>query len=153
MSTGMRKGEILGLRWQQIDLARAHLTLHETKNGDRRGVPLAGLALSLLRDLHEKCNSQTDFVFPSPKVPKPILIAKAWSTALAAAGVTHFRFHDLRHSAASYLVMAGASLSEVGDVLGHKSVQMTKRYAHLADGHTKRVVTVMNAQIFKPRNQ
>ena len=149
MSTGMRKGEILGLSWQQVDFAREFVTLHQTKNGERRGVPLAGHALSLLRKLHEARDGRTDLVFPSPTVPKPILIAKAWTTALAAAGIKQFRFHDLRHSAASYLVMNGATLPEIGDLLGHKSVQMTKRYAHLAQGHTRRIVAEMNEQIFK----
>jgi integrase len=90
ISTGMRKGEILSLRWNQIDLGREHITLHDTKNGERRGVPLVGLALSLVRALHEKCNGETDLVFPSPSIARPVLIAKAWSTALATEGVTDF---------------------------------------------------------------
>jgi integrase len=148
MSTGMRKGEILALSWQQIDFAREHITLHQTKNGDSRGIPLTGLAFSLLRKLHEERHGRTDLVFPSPTVLKPILIAKAWTTALTGASIKQFRFHDLRHSAASYLVMNGASLPEVGDLLGHKTAQMTRRYAHFAQGHTRRIVAAMNDQIF-----
>jgi len=149
LSTGMRKGEILNLRWPQVDLVRGHITLHDTKNGDRRGVPLASLARSLLQELHDNRGSDTDLVFPGRVVSKPLEVTKAWTTALAVATIENFRFHDLRHSAASYLVMDGASMAEVGDVLGHKCVQMTKRYAHLATGHTTHIVATMNERIFR----
>jgi integrase len=145
----MRRGEILGLHWSQIDFARERITLHETKNGERRGVPLAGLALALLRGLHTNRRVDTELVFPSSRVARPIQLEKAWKMALRKAGICDFRFHDLRHCAASYLVMRGASLAEVGEVLGHKSVQMTKRYAHFMEGHSRRIVTAMNEQIFK----
>ena len=123
ISTGMRRGEILGLHWSQVDLIRERITLYETKNGDRRGVPLAAVALTLLRALHENRRIDTELVFPSPRVDRPIQFEKAWKAALAEAGICDFRFHDLRHCAASYLVMNGASLAEVGDILGHKSVR------------------------------
>jgi len=148
ISTGMRRGEILGLRWPQVDLVRERITLHETKNGDRRGVPLAGLALTLLRTLHEDRRADTELVFPGRRVDRPVQFERAWRTALSTAGICDFRFHDLRHCAASYLVMNGASLTEVGDLLGHKTVQMTKRYAHLAHGHTHQIVKAMNEKIF-----
>jgi integrase len=144
----MRQGEILNLRWVDVDLVQGRITLHETKNGERRSVPLVGRALALLTGLHELRRADTDFVFPNSHLAKPLLITKAWNTAVAKAGIEDFRFHDLRHSAASYLVMNGASLAEVGAVLGHKTVQMTKRYTHLADGHTKRAVEAMNKKIF-----
>jgi integrase len=149
ISTGMRKGEILGLHWSQVDLVRERITLHETKNGDRRGVPLAGLALTLLRALSTDRRTDTELVFSSSLVARPIQLKKAWKTALRKAGINDFRFHDLRHCAASYLVMNGASLPEVGEILGQRSVQMTKRYAHIVEGHSKRIVTAMNEQIFK----
>lgn len=147
-STGMRKGEILNLNWEQVDLVRDRITLHETKNGDRRGVPLVGRARELVQGLASCRRHDTNLVFPSPTVAQPVDISKAWSTALAKAGITDFRFHDLRHCAASYLVMNGATLAEVGVVLGHKSVQMTRRYTHLADDHTHRIVQAMNDKIF-----
>ncbi len=71
-----------------------------------------------------------------------------WLTALEEAGIGNFRFHDLRHSAASYLAMNGASLAEIAEVLGHKTLQMVKRYAHLSDAHTAGVVERMNTAIF-----
>lgn len=149
LSTGMRRGEILGLHWSHVDLVRERITLNDTKNGDRRSVPLAALALTLLRDLHENRRTDTELVFPSSRVDRPLDFEKAWKAALTKASINDFRFHDLRHCAASYLVMNGASLAEVGDVLGHRTVQMTKRYAHLVDGHSKRIVTAMNEKIFK----
>jgi integrase len=144
----MRRGEILGLHWDQVDLVRERITLHETKNGERRGVPLAGLALALLHALHENRRVDTERVFPGARIDRPLQFEKAWKAALAKAEIRDFRFHDLRHCAASYLVMNGASLVEVGDVLGHKTVQMSKRYAHLMDGHSKRLVATMNENIF-----
>ena len=111
-------------------------------------MPLVKLALVLLQGLAKKHRADTPLVFPSPTVARPLDITKAFSTALATARVTNFRFHALRHSAASYLVMNGASLAEVGEVLGHKSVQMTKRYAHMADSHLRDIVAAMNEKVF-----
>ena len=73
---------------------------------------------------------------------------KSWETALERAGIEHFRFHDLRHTTASYLAMNGASTMEIAAVLGHKTLQMVKRYSHLANSHTAKVVTAMNDKIF-----
>jgi len=76
------------------------------------------------------------------------LITKAWLTAIEKAGIDNFHFHDLRHSCASYLAMNGASLAEIAEVLGHKTLQMVKRYAHLSEQHTLGVVERMNKKIF-----
>ena len=99
-----------------------------------------------------------DYVFPSQKPAKdktsgkliyqPIDIRTAWENALKNAEIEDFRFHDLRHSAASYLAMNGASLAEIAEVLGHKTLQMVKRYAHLSEAHTSTVVASMNEKIF-----
>ena len=149
LSTGMRRSELLGLRWRQIDLARKWITLDHTKNGDRRGVPLEGLALQLMQE-HAKVRSlHDDFVFPSSKPNRPLDITKAWHTALRKAGVEDFRFHDLRHSAASYLAMNNASPVEIAAILGHRTLQMVKRYAHIANSHTSSVVQAMNDKIFQ----
>jgi integrase len=78
----------------------------------------------------------------------PIDLRAAWARALQAAAITDFRFHDLRHSAASYLAMSGASLVEIAAILGHRTLQMVQRYAHLAEGHTASVVARMNATLF-----
>jgi integrase len=149
LSTGMRKSEIMGLKWPDVDLQNKRITLHDTKNGERRVVPLAGHAFELLKQ-HDKIRRiDSELLFPARISPdRPIDLRKPWNTALCNSGVEDFRFHDLRHSAASYLAMNGASLAEIADVLGHKTLQMVKRYAHLSEAHTANVVASMNERIF-----
>ena len=125
--------------------------LHETKNEERRAVPLAGPALGLLRDLSRVRRIDSDLVFAGPD-GRAIFPRKPWERALAAAEIADFRFHDLRHSAASYLAMNGATLAEIAEVLGHKTLAMVKRYAHLTEAHTAKVVTRMNEAIFPNGN-
>ncbi|MBN2309194.1 MAG: site-specific integrase [Candidatus Hydrogenedentes bacterium] len=153
LSTGMRRGEIMGLTWDCIDESRGMITLHDTKNGERRGVPLVGHALEAIRERSRTRRTDTPYVFPAPyrygDDPKPIDIQSAWKVALKRATIKDFRFHDLRHSAASYLAMGGATLAEIAEVLGHKTLAMVKRYAHLSEAHTSKVVERMNAQIFE----
>ncbi|MBS0236400.1 MAG: site-specific integrase [Proteobacteria bacterium] len=148
LSTGARKMEILNLRWADINFEKNMIVLHETKNGDRRVVPLAGHALELLQKHHACRRLDSDFVFPSIDGLQPIDIRTAWETALAKAGIKDFRFHDLRHSAASYLAMGGASAVEIAAVMGHKTLNMVKRYSHLSDAHNAEVVRKMNNKIF-----
>ena len=88
-------------------------------------------------------------VVPSPNSPsKPIDIRSAWETAMSKADISNFRFHDLRHTAASYLAMSQASLLEIGTLLGHKTVQMTKRYAHLSNAHIYSAAETLNEKLF-----
>jgi integrase len=148
LSTGARRMEIMGLQWENVDLNRAIITLHETKNGERRILPIAGHALALFKE-HAKIRSlQTNLVFPSNNLKSPIDLRTPWETALKQANIHDFRFHDLRHSAASYLAMNGATLAEIAEVLGHKTLQMVKRYAHLSEAHTAKIVARMNEKIF-----
>jgi integrase len=90
----------------------------------------------------------TPLVFPDRTGTRPVGIREAFEWALKRAGITNFRFHDCRHCAASYLAMNGASLAEIAEVLGHKTLAMVKRYAHLSEAHTAGVVARMNAAIF-----
>lgn len=153
LSTGMRYSEIMGLTWDNVDLNRGRAILHETKNGERRAVAITGHALEILKELGKVRRIDSSLLFPAketrPQKPqKPMDIRTAWEAAVKKAGLDDFRFHDLRHSAASYLAMNGASLAEIAEVLGHKTLQMVKRYAHLSEGHTARVVESMNTKIF-----
>lgn len=150
LSTGMRNGEIMGLTWDSVDLNRGRAILHETKNGERRAVALTGHALEILKELGKVRRIDGNLIFPSKenRTQKPMDLRTPWEAALKKAGIDDFRFHDLRHSAASYLAMNGASLAEIAEVLGHKTLQMVKRYAHLSEGHTARVVESMNQKIF-----
>lgn len=148
LSTGARKGEIVNLRWSQVDLPRRVITLTETKNGEIRSLPLAGFAYNLMVEWSRVRRLDTDLVFPGNAGGKPTDIRAVWVFALRQAEIADFRFHDLRHSAASYLAMNGASLAEIAEVLGHKTLAMVKRYAHLSQAHTAGVVEKMNLKIF-----
>jgi integrase len=149
LSTGMRAREITGLTWPRVDLQQRRILLEDTKNGERRVVPIVGHALDLLRERGKVRRLDTDLVFPGPRKPEqPVELRQAFLSALGKAGIEDFRFYDLRHSAASYLAMNGASLAEIAEVLGNKTLQMVKRYAHLSGAHTAGVVERMNAAIF-----
>jgi integrase len=149
LSTGMRKNEILPLRWEDVDLDRQVIILKKTKNKERRAVPIVGKAHEMVRELAAKAESHSLLLFPGDNLSKPIAIKRAWYTAVRRAKLEDFRFHDLRHSAASYLAMNGATLPEIAEVLGHKTYDMVKRYAHLSTPHVTSVVERMNEKLFK----
>ena len=106
------------------------------------------LAAELLRKRKKIRRADTDLVFVTPQGRKASFPQRAWDKALAEAEVEDFRFHDLRHSAASELAMSGATLAEIAEVLGHKTLAMVKRYSHLTEQHTSKVVARMNQRIF-----
>jgi integrase len=149
LATGARRGELLGLRWSDIDLERGVARLEHTKNGDRRALPLTGHVLSLLRELHSARRGDTSLVFPGREGKAAASPRNAFECACERAGVKDFRFHDLRHTAASYLAMNGATVAEIAGVLGHKTLAMVKRYTHLSDTHLSGVVARMNEAIFQ----
>jgi integrase len=124
------------------------IVFRDTKNTEHRGVPLVGLALDVMREHAKVQRIDTNLVFPNASGKRPLSIRSAWEVAVKRAGLEDFTFHDLRHSCASYLAMNGATLSAIGAVLGHKSLQMVKRYSHLAEDHTRTVLTRMNSSIF-----
>ena len=110
-------------------------------------MPLHGLALELLTDLSKIRHIGGNAVFASDE-GAPVSIAKPWATVLRKAEIANFRFHDLRHTAASYMAMNGATTIDIAAILGHKTLQMVKRYSHLADSHASTVVESMNTKIF-----
>jgi integrase len=148
LSTGMRQGEILNLKWPDVDLKKGVAILQETKNGERRRVPITGYALEVMREYAKVRRLDSEFVFPG-RTGKPVEFRKHWLKALSDAGIADFRFHDLRHCTASYLAMNGASLAEIAEILGHKTLQMVKRYSHLSDSHVSGVLERMNARVFE----
>lgn len=147
LTTGMRRGELLGLRWPDVDLERRVAVLHNAKNGDRRSVPIVPEAAELLREHGKVRKLDNDPVFAKDSA-EGWLFDKAWYQALKDARIKDFRFHDLRHTAASYLAMSGATTAEIAAVLGHRTLQMVKRYAHLSDQHTGTVVERMTRKYF-----
>lgn len=138
LTTGGRQSEIMSLRWPQIDFARRVITLNQgtTKNEDARALPLVGEAFTLLQERSKVRSLKDDRVFPpvSEKAEGRNL-RESWERALKAAEISDFRWHDLRHTAASYLAMSGVSLVEIAKILGHRTLAMVARYAHLDPSH------------------
>lgn len=149
ISTGARKGEITSLKWHQVDFERFRIILETTKNGKFRMLPLHGLAYELLKAHFDDRMLGCEFVFPNASLDGPYDPRPHFEKAIKRAGISDFRFHDLRHTTASYLAMDKASLMEISEILGHETLQMVKRYAHLSDAHTHGVVGRMNERIFK----
>jgi integrase len=143
--TGMRKSKIFNLKWRDVDLRRKTIFLLRTKNGESRHLPISGELEKVLLSLPSRFEG--GYVFPSylprrnedlksGEVNEPFTDVKnSFHKALKKAGIEDFRFHDLRHTFASHLVMSGADLNVVRELLGHKSLQMTLRYAHLSVTH------------------
>lgn len=151
LSTGARQSEVMGLRWKQIDLKAKTALLIDTKNGERRTLPIVGEALDLLVARGKVRNIADDRVFPAGKRSKKegavVDLRAPFEAALKAAKITDFHWHDLRHTCASYMAMSGVSQIEMAKLLGHKTLAMTMRYSHLspqrtievADGLAKRL--------------
>jgi integrase len=138
LMTGMRHGEIVGLRWKEIDFVNRTVTLNQTKNGDRRVIPLTGEMEQIFKNCWTYGEEKERLIFRSTKDivdEKRASIREAFENALHRAGITNFRFHDLRHTAASYMAMAGATQGELMTILGHRSPSMTRRYAHYSQQH------------------
>ena len=148
LATGARRMEILGLRWPQVDLNRGVITLLDTKNGECRVLPVGSQLKELLKERAKVRRIGSDWVFPGRSANRPAQMRHAWDEALKAAEIEDFRWHDLRHTTASYLAMNNATLMEIAAVLGHKTLAMVKRYAHFSKPHTAAVVEKMNAAIF-----
>ena len=161
LSTGMRQAETMNLYWGKapnnpptegawgvVHLEQACIILHQTKNNEKRRIPLTGLVLQLLKDMGKVRRIDSPLIFPSHKDPlKPIDLKQPWLKAVAEAEIENFRWHDIRHTTASYLAMNGASLAEIAEILGHKTLQMVRRYSHLSDSHVSNVLASMNAKI------
>jgi integrase len=148
LSTGMRQAEILTLQWVHISFERGTITLFKTKNKEVRVVPLVGIAKTLLHEHGKIRGLKNSFVFPGRHNSHAQFPRKAWATTIKRSGIVDFHFHDCRHSAASELAMNGASLHEIAAVLGHKTLAMVQRYAHLSEQHTISVVERMNIKVF-----
>ena len=127
-------------------MSRGVLVLVETKSDRRRDVPMGQAVYDVLSGLRTKRKRPEDagLVFTRPDGRPLGRLTTGWETALRRAGITNFCFHDLRHTAASHMVMGGASLHETAEILGHSTLQMTRRYSHLATAHLRRVVGLLD---------
>lgn len=153
LTTGARRSELLGLTWNDIDLSEGMARLRDTKNGQPRLLPIRGPALPAMRELHKSRRADCDLAFPNRPGTGGYELKKPWANALRLAKIEDFRFHDLRHSCASYLAMNGASLLEIADVLGHKTLQMVQRYSHLSVDHKASVIEKMTDAVFSKPNE
>lgn len=139
LSTGARQGELLKLRWSDLDLKRGLARLGDTKTGEPRMLPLIGAVRETLTSRPRPIDS--GLIFRSPvNSQRRMHFRPHWEAAVKTAKLENFRFHDIRHTTASYLAMQGASPLEIADVLGHKTLAMVKRYSHLATDHKQKLV-------------
>lgn len=125
--TGMRRGEIFNLRWFDVDFSRGVIHVRNTKTAKDRVVPMNAAA----REMLERLPKTSGYVFPSPKTGGRLVdIKKKFNEACETAGIEDFRFHDLRHTAATRLADAGVNVIVIAEILGHGDIRTTKRYSH-----------------------
>jgi integrase len=132
LNTGLRRGELLGLAWERVDLSRGVIRLEMTKSGRRREVPMNDDSYRALVGLGPKATGR---VFKTP------YIQTAHNNAVEVAKLDDVNFHTLRHTFASWAVMRGVTVKELQELLGHASLAMTMRYAHLAPEHLRTAVS------------
>ena len=146
LNTGMRKSEILHLTWDRVDLKNRLILLDRTKNGERREIPMNNLTVKLFSSLPR--HLRVPYVFYNNKQKPYKNVTEGFQSALKKSGIKNFRFHDLRHTFASILVMAGVDISSVSELLGHTSIKMTQRYAHLSPAHLRKAVDIFENVTF-----
>jgi integrase len=133
-----------------VDTDNGIVRFLETKTHTARAVPLIGEALRVIRMLRQTDQSTHDWVFPGLNGKAPRFFDQSWRIARRNACITNFRFHDLRHTYASYLAMSGASLRDIAELLGHTKIQMSMIYSHLCESHTAPIVAKMAQQFLQP---
>jgi integrase len=145
INTGLRKGSQYGLSWDMVDWKGRMLNIPRTKNEEPIHVPLNDAAVAALRVVHSRGDGRGR-VFQSSRTGEPLENGRHWfDDAVAEAQIKNFRWHDLRHTFASRLRMKGAPLEDIADLLGHKSLTMTRRYAHLGPSKLHAVVSLLGA--------
>jgi len=130
LNTGMRKGEVFKLKWQNVDLERSQINIKESKSGKERKIPINSTLSSLLYALKSR-NGQSEYVFTNPKTGNPFTdVKRSFDTACTNADIDDLRFHDLRHTFATRLVRRGVDLVIIKELMGHASIITTQRYLH-----------------------
>ena len=150
LNTGMRKSEIFNLKWDSnIDLRHGFILLDITKNGERREIPINQTLRETLQGIQRRLDIPYVFYNPSTNKPYDRHLKRSFYTALKKAGIRDFHFHDLRHTFASHLIMSGVDITTVKELLGHKTLTMTLRYAHLAPSHKVKAVGILDNTLNK----
>lgn len=142
--TGMRKSEIQNLKWSDVNLKGEYIVLRQTKSGETRIVPMNRVVREALFLLEKKRDSMYIFCGKNGKLFDFKIF---FETALKRADIKDFRFHDLRHTFASHLVMSGIDLNTTRELLGHRNLNMTLRYSHLFPDHKTRAVDILGKQL------
>jgi integrase len=140
--TGMRRGEILSLKWDQI--RGGFIYLEKTKTNEARQIPVSDSLEAVFKDIRHKDGLRYEHVFTFRGQPIERDLHVGFGAALKRAGLVGFHFHDLRHTFASQLILNGGSLKDVQEILGHKSMTMTLRYAHLTQESKRKAVNLLN---------
>ena len=143
INTGLRKGSMYALTWEMVNLQGCMLHVARTKNEEPVHIPLNQAAVAAFKAIRGK-RKRTGFVFQSVRTGEQLKDSRHWfDDAIAEAGIKNFHWHDLRHSFASKLRMRGAALEDIADLLGHKSLAMTRRYAHLGPSKLHEIVSLL----------
>lgn len=144
LNTGMRKGEILNLRWNDIDFDKKFIFIKESKSGRTRIVPMSSLVIDTLRKIKKEQIHENEYVFYDPQTKDcKMKIRSPFKSARNKAGMKNLRFHDLRHSAATWMVEAGIDLVTVKEILGHSNIETTLRYAHPTPENKLKAIRVL----------
>jgi len=151
LNTGMRKGEILGLKWGNVDLENRIIVLDKTKSNRVREIPMSAVVYDLLVKLYEKNPRQDDYVFVNANNWR-YRDVESFRKAVRASGIQPCRFHDLRHTFASQLVMAGVDLATVKELMGHSEIEVTMIYAHLSPEHKKNAISKLENRLGEATN-
>jgi len=144
INTGMRRGEILNLKWSNIDFRNKCIHVEKTKSKTPRVIPINSALERLLINIRENSISEYVFCYHKNKIDS---VKTGFNSAMRKARINDFRFHDLRHTFASYLVMNGVDINTVKELLGHKKIEMTLRYSHLSQDHKLRAVETLGQRL------
>jgi integrase len=144
MNTGLRRGEVVSLQRKNIDKTNRLITLENTKNNERKTIPMNDTVFQVVRTLPTRLDTPYLFVEKNGKLINAAKVSTAFSRARKKAGIEDFRLHDLRHHFASYLTMAGQNQRTVQELLGHKTPAMTARYSHLSPEHLRAAVDTLD---------
>jgi len=143
INTGMRKGEILSLKWGQI--RNGLIYLDKTKTNEARQIPVNDALNAVFKEIRKEQQLTSKHVFTYQGKRITDNVKTSFNAAMKRAGIVGFRFHDLRHTFASQLLLHGGDLKDVQELLGHKSMTMTLRYAHLTQEHKRKAVNLLNS--------
>ena len=151
INSGMRRQEVLSLKWDQVRNSFIYLT--KTKTDEARQIPINDDLSELFKDIRKRNQLKFDYVFCDSSGRPFKQITKSFQASLRKAGIKDFKFHDLRHTFASHFVMRKGSLKDLQEILGHKTLTMTLRYAHLSQEHKKKSINLLNGLTSKKRNR